>query len=248
LLARPAWPEAVVDGMTADRFTQRAQIPMLILSVLFIAVLVTPIINDHLSHGWAQALAVANIVLWAAFAAEYCIRLVLAPKRIAFVRANVLDLFIVAVPMFRPLRIVRLVAIGSRVTTKKLQPVGVAIRVFVTAGFIVFLGAVGVLDVERHATGASIHTFGDAIWWACTTVTTVGYGDKFPVTAEGRVIAVLLMLTGIAILGVGTALIASWFVQLGRSDTQTQSDRIEAKMDAILALLADTELAANTGR
>jgi len=73
-------------------------------------------------------------------------------------------------------------------------------------------------------------------------VTTVGYGDKFPVTAEGRVIAVLVMMTGIAILGVATALIASWFVKLGRSDTQTQNDRIEAKMDAILALLADAEL------
>jgi voltage-gated potassium channel len=226
----------------ADRFTSRAQIPMLILSVAFIAVLVTPVINDHLSPGWGRTLAVANIVLWVAFAAEYLIRLALAPKRMTFIRANVLDLFIVAVPMFRPLRIVRLVAIGSKVTTGKLQPVGVAIRVFVTAAFIVLLGAVGVLDVERHATGSSIHTFGDALWWAFTTVTTVGYGDKFPVTAEGRVIAVLVMMTGIAILGVATALIASWFVKLGRSDTQTQNDRIEAKMDAILALLADAEL------
>jgi voltage-gated potassium channel len=226
----------------ADRFTSRAQIPMLILSVAFIAVLVTPVINDHLSPGWGRTLAVANIVLWVAFAAEYLIRLTLAPKRMTFIRANVLDLFIVAVPMFRPLRIVRLVAIGSKVTTGKLQPVGVAIRVFVTAAFIVFLGAVGILDVERHATGSSIHTFGDALWWAFTTVTTVGYGDKFPVTAEGRVIAVLVMMTGIAILGVATALIASWFVKLGRSDTQTQNDRIEAKMDAILTLLADAEL------
>jgi voltage-gated potassium channel len=223
--------------MTADRFTQRAQIPMLVLSVLFIAVLVTPIINDHLSHGWGQAFAIANIALWAAFAAEYGIRLVLAPKQAAFVRANVLDLVVVAVPMLRPLRIVRLVALGSKLTVRKLQPVGVAIRVFTTAGFIVFLGAVGELDVERHATGSNIHTFGDALWWAITTVTTVGYGDRFPVTAEGRVIAVLVMLTGIAVLGVLTALIASWFVKLGRSNTESQNDRIEAKMDAILALM-----------
>ena len=61
------------------------------------------------------------------------------------------------------------------------------------------LGALATLDAEQDATGANITTFGDALWWACTTVTTVGYGDYFPVTLQGRVIAVGLMILGIGL-------------------------------------------------
>ncbi len=63
----------------------------------------------------------------------------------------------------------------------------------------------GCLDAEQDAEGANVSTYGDALWWACTTVTTVGYGDRFPVTFEGRMIAVLLMIVGIATLGAVTA-------------------------------------------
>ena len=97
--------------------------------------------------------------------------------------------------------------------TKSQLHIDVAIHVVTAAVIIVFVGAVGILDVERHATGANIHSFGDALWWALTTVTTVGYGDKYPVTAQGRLIAAGLMLTGIAVLGVVTASVASWFIQ-----------------------------------
>jgi voltage-gated potassium channel len=77
----------------------------------------------------------------------------------------------------------------------------------------VLLGAIAVLDAEQDAKGANITTFGDAIWWACTTVTTVGYGDRYPVTTEGRMIAVLLMVVGIGTLGAITASVAAWMVR-----------------------------------
>ena len=67
-------------------------------------------------------------------------------------------------------------------------------------------------EAERNSPDANIKTFGDGLWWAATTVTTVGYGDRFPTTPLGRLIAVVLMLVGIALLGVITATIATWFV------------------------------------
>ena len=74
------------------------------------------------------------------------------------------------------------------------------------------LGAVAALDAEQDAPGANITSIGDALWWAATTVTTVGYGDRYPVNTTGRVIAVTLMIVGIALVGAITASIAAWFV------------------------------------
>ena len=77
---------------------------------------------------------------------------------------------------------------------------------------VLFAGALTVLEVEREDPDANIVSYSDALWWALTTMTTVGYGDRFPVTAEGRFMAAALMLSGIAVLGVLTASIAAWFV------------------------------------
>ena len=74
---------------------------------------------------------------------------------------------------------------------------------------IVFVSATLELEFEQHARGSNIHTFADALWWAIVTVTTVGYGDRYPVSAGGRGVALLLMVVGIGLIGVLTATIAS---------------------------------------
>ena len=68
------------------------------------------------------------------------------------------------------------------------------------------------IEAERGDPDANITTFGDALWWAMTTVTTVGYGDRFPVTTSGRFVAAGLMLAGIALLGIVTASLATWLI------------------------------------
>ena len=88
----------------------------------------------------------------------------------------------------------------------------------------VALGSITVLDAEQDAKGANITTFGDALWWARTTVATVGYGDRFPVTVQGRVVAVGLMLVGIALVGAVTATIAAWLV----SQVEQERERADA--------------------
>jgi voltage-gated potassium channel len=88
------------------------------------------------------------------------------------------------------------------------RTVGEALRgrvvpyVAASAALLVFVGALAVLDVEQSAPDAKILTFGDAIWWAVATITTVGYGDMYPVTPLGRMVAGALMMGGIAVLGV----------------------------------------------
>jgi voltage-gated potassium channel len=72
--------------------------------------------------------------------------------------------------------------------------------------------------VERPLENSNIKSFGDGFWWAITTVTTVGYGDRFPISTEGRFIAFFLMLLGISLLGVLTATVAAWFVRMSQED------------------------------
>ena len=78
---------------------------------------------------------------------------------------------------------------------------------------IVYAASLAILDVEGTRPESKIHTLGDALWWATTTVTTVGYGDLSPVTPMGKLVAVALMIGGIALVGSVTATLASWIVQ-----------------------------------
>ena len=92
---------------------------------------------------------------------------------------------------------------------------------------IVYAASLAILEAERGQPHSEINTFGDALWWAMTTVTTVGYGDLSPVTATGRMVAVALMLAGITLLGIVTATLASWIVQRV-SEEDAASDAVTA--------------------
>lgn len=228
---------------------------MLALSLVFLGILVTPVLDERLTAAEVGALNVAEVVLWVVFAAEYLIRLVLTQDRARFLLHNIPDLVAVAVPVLRPVRVVRLarfVRAGALVarTAEHAQVklyMRVAVQATVIAVLVLFVGSVGMFDVERHAPNANIRTFGDAAWWAITTVTTVGYGDRYPVTTEGRLIAVSVMLTGIAILGVVTASIASWFVEnlraVQRAEEQqaVRDQRLETVLTELIQRLAKLE-------
>ncbi len=86
------------------------------------------------------------------------------------------------------------------------------------------------LDAERTNPEANITGFGDAAWWAIVTMTTVGYGDRYPTTGVGRLAAVALMLAGIAVLGVVTATLASWLVEQVKTSEQEQTEELRAEI------------------
>jgi Ion channel len=108
-----------------------------------------------------------------------------------------------------------------------------------SASLLAFCSALAVLDVERSSPDANITDFGDAIWWAVTTMTTVGYGDRYPVTGVGRMVALALMVGGIALVGTVTATLASWSVEtVAAEKEQAESlhatvQRLEAKVDLL---------------
>ncbi len=209
---------------------RRTDLALSLLAVVFVIALILPLAHP-LTPAETQVLDAANMIIWVAFAADYVVRLYLAPGRWQFVRQHPLDLVVVLVPFLRPLRLARLarlarlVRVGALVVTATRRSGARVVRrvtVFVglVAAIVLSTGAVIVYDAERRADG-NIHSLSDAFWWALTTVTTVGYGDRYPVTTSGRVTAAVLMLTGIALAGVLTASIAAWFVNLtsGGGDT-----------------------------
>ena len=147
--------------------------------------------------------------------------------------------------MLRPLRVLRVV-VALNVITRRGQPFArrrVVATVAASVVVVAFVASLAVLDAERNAPDATIPTFADATWWAATTATTVGYGDRYPVTGEGRLVAVALMVTGVALLGVITAAIASWFVervgevQAAEDRTAEQVARLAAEVRALRAQL-----------
>lgn len=202
------------DETRRERWEAGADWPLTAAALLFLAAYAWPILQPSLQDGWRTTCQFIAWAAWAAFAVDYLVRLALSRDRGKFVRSNLLDLAVVALPLLRPLRLLRLVTLLSvldRYAGGSLRG-RVAVYVAGATSLILFVAALAVLDAERTAPNANITTFGDALWWAMTTVTTVGYGDRFPLTSTGRFVAGGLMLAGIALLGIVTASLASWLL------------------------------------
>ena len=223
------------------RYEELSQWPLVAVAVLFVAAYAWGVLRPDLPGWLLTTLHVVTVVAWPVFLADYVLRLVLAEHRWRFVRQNWVDGVAVALPLLRPLRIISLVRV-ARVLDRRLTSTlhgRVAAYVTLTASLVVFMASLAVYDAERGARDASITSYGDAVWWALTTITTVGYGDEYPVTAEGRLVAVLLMVGGIALLGVVTAAVASWFVGRVAEAAQAQDDADDAALRAEVRELTD---------
>lgn len=100
--------------------------------------------------------------------------------------------------------------------------------------------SIAVLNFETSPQ-SNIKNAGDALWWGIVTITTVGYGDKFPVTTGGRIVGVILIITGVGLFGTFTAYVASWFFERDKQQTQNKEDRLIAEMTAIRERLDQIE-------
>jgi voltage-gated potassium channel len=223
------------------RYEDATQWPLVLLALLFVAAYAWGVLRPDLPHPLLVTLRVVTVVAWPVFLGDYLLRLVLADQRWRFVRQNWVDGLAVVLPLLRPLRVVSLVRV-ARVLDRRLTSTlhgRVAAYVTLTASLVVFMASLAVFDAERGAPDASITGYGDAVWWALTTITTVGYGDEYPVTEEGRLVAVLLMVGGIALLGVVTAAVASWFVGRVAEAAQAQDDADDAALLVEVRALAD---------
>jgi voltage-gated potassium channel len=200
--------------LTQSRWQSLSQWPLLVAAVAFLAAYAWQVIAD-LSGEWLVVTDVVINLTWALFLIDYVVNLVLAKPRWRWFYRHLFDLAVVALPILRPLRLLRLVTLVR--VFHRLSGNLVRGRVVMYAAgsavLLIFVGALAILDVERGAPGAKISSFGDALWWAVTTITTVGYGDLYPVTVVGRLVAVGIMIGGVALIGVVTATLASWIVE-----------------------------------
>ncbi|MHC5700248.1 two pore domain potassium channel family protein [Streptomyces sp. PKU-MA01144] len=200
-----------------DRWEQRVELPLFYASLVFLAAYSVRILAHDVDVVWREIALATMLLMWFVFAADFVVRLRLSGQRLPrFLRTRWLDAVVLLLPLLRPLRLVKLYTTLQR---RRDQPVlDLYVRVIVYAGLSAVLlgwaGALAVYHQERTAPGATILTFGDAVWWVCATLTTVGYGDVTPVTAWGRTVAVGLMICGLALLGAVTGSFSSWLIQV----------------------------------
>jgi voltage-gated potassium channel len=167
---------------------------------------------------------------------EFSVRFFKAENKLKFMKWGWIDL-LSSIPMVGPLRagrILRLIRLlrvvrafrstqhlVNHIFANKAQ--GAFASISVIAILLVIFSAIGILQVETDP-NSNIKTAEDAIWWAYVTITTVGYGDKFPVTTEGRVIAAILMTAGVGLFGTFTAFVASWFVTENKVESDSNNE------------------------
>ena len=190
-----------------------------------------------------QILTIIDAAVCIIFLADFFVQLAIARDKLHYLRWGWIDL-LSSIPMLpvlrwgRMLRVVRLVRIlrGFR-AAKILTSVvfahrakgALATALFVSLVLVTF-GSVTILHVETDV-HSNIHTPGDALWWSVATIATVGYGDKYPVTAEGRLVAIMLMLGGIGLFGTFTGYLATWFME-PREHTE-KSPNVAAELAAL---------------
>lgn len=197
-----------------EAWERRTTVPLVVLGVVFIVTYTIYVLAPWIPRGAGSPLFIALVVTWIVFLLDVVVRISLTPRggRWQFIRTHPIDVLSAVIPLFRAFRVLALLHNVPYLQRRSGAAVRANIIIYGTTYAVVFVYfiALATLQAERPAPGATITTFGDAIWWAIVTVATVGYGDMYPITAEGRFYAVFLMVGGVAIVGTASATIISY--------------------------------------
>ena len=231
-----------------QRWEKATDWPLMAAAVIFLAAYAVPVLDPGLPSWLLDLCRWLSWITWAIFVVDLVVRLALADERLRYLARHWYDLLVVVLPLLRPLRLLRLIPLLSVLNRRAQTGLRGRVAIYVAGGasLLALVAALAVLDVERSRPDANITGFGDAIWWAVTTMTTVGYGDYYPVTSAGRVVAFGLMLGGIALLGTVIATLSSWLVQSVQAEREQAEDlqatvrRLEAKIELLATEPKDT--------
>ena len=231
-------------GERLAKWDRAMEWPLTIAALIFFGAYALEILAG-LTGGY-QLLAEAVIwTAWGVFVVDYIVRFTITENRWRWFTHHLLDLAIVVLPMLRPLRLMRFLTFIAIIQ----RGAGGLIRgrvVLFTIGstiLVLLIAALAIYDAEHQA--GNIKSFGDAVWWSFVTMTTVGYGDYFPVTIPGRIVAVGLMIGGITLIGVVTATLASWIVErvsnetAKASATEEQVEILRAEVSELKQMITD---------
>jgi voltage-gated potassium channel len=225
-------------GKLVERIERATELPMLILAVAYIPAFIISYLPDVSSEVRQDARLMGTLII-TVFAAELAVKVTLADRRLEYLRSRWLDVMIVLLPFLRPLRVLFLLPFLMRAIVGVERILGPYRAAYVlVVGILTVLTGAGLVQLFEDRAGGPIQSFEDALWWAVTTITTVGYGDTYPLTVGGKVVAALVMLVGIALFGVLTAGIAAYFVE--RAEEEGEREQAE-KIDRILKRLDEQE-------
>ena len=185
------------------------------LALVFLAVYALPVLRPDLPGRWLVTCEIVTIVVWVLIGVDYLIRLGLSTDRGQFLRSHLFDLAVLVLPVLRPLRALRLVT-ALLVLNRRAEVWTrgrLAVYVGATTCLIVAVGGIAILDAERGSPNGNIDSYPQALWWGVVTITTVGYGDSYPTTTAGRLVALGLMIGGIGLIGFVTGSLATWIVE-----------------------------------
>jgi len=212
---------------------RRTDLPLLVMAVGSLPLLLLEVVASRLSETDRTFLFIVSVLVFVAFAIDYLVELAVTYNRPLYVRTQWASLIIVISQLLailpalgflgilrgaRALRVIgtlsRVIGIGaaSREQGRRFFKERAASVAFGVAGFTLITSAVAFTVAEDVGEGRRIHSFFDALWWSASTITTVGYGDIYPVTAAGKLVAVFTMVVGVSTLAVVTARIAQFLV------------------------------------
>jgi voltage-gated potassium channel len=194
-----------------------------VLALVYLTAFSYPAFVSEISTTTQSRLEIIQWSTWTLFAVDVVYGVYRAENKKDYLKSHPLEILSIGLPFLRPLRLLRVISFGALVIQKIAvgRQLAITFKVFLFSILVAYIAAIQITITERDVDSSNIKNIGDGLWWAITTITTVGYGDKFPTTSTGRVLAVGLMLVGISLMGVITASVAAWFVKMSQDDSES---------------------------
>jgi voltage-gated potassium channel len=247
----PDSPKQVRAAQRLTTYENKTAWTMVALSIVYLVLYSFYVLEPDLNASQRSFLNSGMNIIWVIFIVDLLTRALLAPRSIAYLVHHPIDVIAVAIPALRVLRVLRVLTAGQWLISRgsRLRFGRTATAVVIAFIFVTYLASLAVLNAERGAPGAKIETFPDSLWWSIVTMSTVGYGEYYPVTTSGRIIAAGVMVVGISLLGLVGASVASSVVsrlsgqaQQGQDEIRVQIRQLTQEIAGLRQQLADARV------